>query len=77
MVKRKPRVKHDETIGTTLKSSDNIGFKYKHNPSDNPKVLVDAIEDVDAVYGYSPNPKSDSIGGYANNNNSNLEERID
>lgn len=29
-------------------------FKYEHNPSDNPKVLEDAIEDPDAVYGYRP-----------------------
>lgn len=35
--------------------SNNIsGFKYKHNPSDNPKVLQDAIEDPLAVYGYRP-----------------------
>ena len=30
------------------------GFKYEHNPSDNPKVLRDAIEDPNAVYGYRP-----------------------
>ncbi len=29
-------------------------FKYEHNPSDNPKVLRDAIEDPNAVYGYRP-----------------------
>ena len=40
--------------------------KYKHNPSDNPKVLQDAVEDSSAVYGYSPNPNSESIGEYAN-----------
>ena len=27
---------------------------YEHNPSDNPKVLADAMEDPDAVYGYRP-----------------------
>ena len=31
------------------------GFKYKHNPSDSPKVLQDAIEDANSVYGYKPN----------------------
>ena len=51
----------DKTI-----QNSNTGFKYEHNPSDNPKVLQDAIEDPNAVYGYSPNPKSNSIGGYAN-----------
>ena len=40
-------------------------FKYQHNPSENPKVLRDAMENTDAIYGYSPNPNSDSIGGYA------------
>ena len=40
---------------------------YNNNPSDNPKVLADAVEDPNAVYGYSPNPKSDRIGQYANN----------
>lgn len=48
----------DKTI-----QNSNTGFKYEHNPSDNPKVLQDAIEDPNAVYGYSPNPKSNSIGG--------------
>lgn len=41
------------------------GFKYEHNPSNNPKVLMDAIENPNAVYGYSPNPASESIGAYA------------
>ena len=41
------------------------GFKYMHNPSDNPKALGDAIRNPKAVYGYSPNPKSKSISGYA------------
>jgi hypothetical protein len=41
------------------------GFKYEHNPSNNSKVLMDAIEDPNAVYGYRPNPASESIGGYA------------
>ena len=48
-------------------------FKYEHNPSDNPKVLEDALEDTSAVYGYSPNPNSESIGDYANN----IEKGID
>ena len=48
-----------------ISQNSNTGFKYEHNPSDNPKVLQDAIEDPKAVYGYSPNPESNSIGGYA------------
>ena len=35
-------------------SGSGTRFKYKHNPSDNPKVLMDAIEDPNAVYGYRP-----------------------
>jgi hypothetical protein len=41
-------------------------FKYEHNPMDNPKAAVDIIENPDAVYGFSPNPQSESIGGFAN-----------
>ena len=42
-------------------------FKYKHDPSENPKVLQDAIVDKKAVYGYSPNPESTSrISNFAN-----------
>ena len=41
----------DETINVSIKSR----FKYKHNPSDSPKVLLDAVEDANAVYGYRPN----------------------
>ena len=53
-------------IGLGSEGSKNSGFKYNHNPSDNQKVLSDALEDSSAVYGYSPNPASESIGGYAN-----------
>ena len=35
-------------------------FQYKNNPSENPLVLRDAIEDPTAVYGYSPNPADTS-----------------
>lgn len=39
-------------------------FKYKHNPSENPKVLEDAVEDGDAVYGYRPS-KTGSVKAFA------------
>ena len=32
----------------------NNNHNYRHNPSDNPKVLKDAYEDPTAVYGYRP-----------------------
>ncbi|WP_428817701.1 hypothetical protein ACQR2L_06020 [Clostridium butyricum] len=34
---------------------------------DNPKVPQDAIENPDAVYGFSPNPESKRIGDFASN----------
>ena len=40
-------------------------FQYEHNPSLNPLVLRDAIEDETAVYGYSPNPESGRLTAYA------------
>lgn len=42
-------------------------FQYEHNPSENPLVLRDAIEDESAVYGYSPNPESERLAFYATN----------
>jgi hypothetical protein len=45
--------------------SNNTKFTYNNNPMDNPKAAQDIIEDPDAVYGFSPNPESKSIGGYA------------
>ena len=40
---------------------DGIKFQYKHNPSDSPKTLLDAVEDTNAVYGYKPNRLSSYI----------------
>ena len=39
-------------------------FKYKNNPSENPKVLKDAVEDPNAVYGYRPR-KDGSLSRFA------------
>ncbi len=41
-------------------------FSYKHNPLENPKATKHIIENEKAVYGFSPNPSSDRIGGFAN-----------
>ncbi len=38
---------------------------YVHDPMDNPKAAQDIIVNPDAVYGYSPNPESKRLGGYA------------
>ena len=42
------------------------GFQYLNNPLDNLKASQDIVKNSDAVYGYSPNPKSSSVGEYAN-----------
>ena len=45
---------------------------YNNNPSDNPKVLADAVEDHNAVYGYRPN-EDGSLKNFANEDWSNPE----
>ena len=40
---------------SAIKGVGQAKFQYKHNPSDSPKVLLDAVEDTNAVYGYRPN----------------------
>ncbi|EMI9089206.1 hypothetical protein COD05_28390 [Bacillus cereus] len=47
------------------KGTGDTSFAYKNNPMDNPKAAKDIHENPDAVYGFSPNPKSESIGGFA------------
>ena len=36
-----------------------------HDPRENPEAMADIIENVDAVYGFSPDPDSDRLGTYA------------
>ena len=64
-IKKIEKLLRNEGISKVIESGSIKGFKYKHNSSNNPKVLQDAIENPNAVYGYSPNPNSESIGGYA------------
>ncbi len=45
-------------------------FTYNHNPSNNPKVLADAVEDPKAIYGYRPN-KEGSLKAFADGDWSN------
>ena len=40
-------------------------FSYEHDPRENPYVLMDAVENPDAVYGFSPNPESVRLGTFA------------
>ena len=41
------------------------GFKYVHDPRENPDAMEDIIENPDAVYGFSPDPKSERLGSFA------------
>ena len=59
--------------GDREKSTGNVGnfvenakstHKYKHNPSNNPKVLRDADEDPKAIYGYRPS-RTGSLKAFA------------
>ncbi len=52
-------------INIDKKNDKPVGFQYEHNPSDNPKVLRDAIEDSNAVYGYRPR-QDGSLAAFAN-----------
>ena len=59
-----------ETLLDNIDSGRSVGdnrseFRYEHNPMDNPKAAKDIVENPNAVYGYSPNPKSDRIGKFA------------
>ena len=38
---------------------------YIHDPKENPHAMADIIENPEAVYGYSPDPDSVSLGAYA------------
>ena len=41
------------------------GFAYIHDPRENAEAMADIIENVDAVYGFSPDPESPRLGSYA------------
>lgn len=40
-------------------------FKYVHDPRENPRAMVDIVENPNAVYGFSPSPDSDRLAPYA------------
>jgi len=54
-----------EDSGKIVEEGNNTGFTYKNNPLDNPKAAKDVVENQNAVYGFSPNPKSERIGKFA------------
>lgn len=41
------------------------GFRYVHDPRENPKAMEDIVENPLAVYGFSPDPESKRLGPYA------------
>ena len=49
----------------TESQSTYVIFSYVHDPRENPEAMADIIENVDAVYGFSPDPDSDRLGTYA------------
>ena len=61
-----------ESGAQAINNGNPKGFKYIHNPSENPKVLVDAIEDPNAVYGYRPK-EGGSLSQFAKDDWSNPE----
>lgn len=54
-----------ENLHKKMNAKSVSNSKYKNNPMDNPKAARDIIENPNAVYGYSPNPRSKRIGKYA------------
>lgn len=65
-------VDYPQEIRKTVTGNQNIiltetaAFEgYIHDPMKNPKAAKDIIVDSNAVYGYSPNPESTRLGGYA------------
>ena len=40
-------------------------FTYEHDPRENPAAMEDIVENPDAVYGFSPDPKSPRLGSFA------------
>ncbi len=55
-------VNETETIEET--ETEASAFHYEHDPRLNPKAMVDAVVNPDAVYGFSPNPYSESLAAY-------------
>ncbi|MBQ3281986.1 MAG: hypothetical protein IJH41_06250 [Eubacterium sp.] len=54
------------TGGTSAKAEIQPGFDgYIHDPMKDPNAAKDIIVDPDAVYGYSPDPESVRLGGFA------------
>ncbi|GKX28601.1 hypothetical protein SH1V18_10810 [Vallitalea longa] len=59
------RVNGEEGLGVVDDIENTGNFIYKNNPLDNPKATKDILKNDKAVYGFTPDPNSDSIGGFS------------
>ena len=41
------------------------GFRYEHDPRENPSAMADIVENPAAVYGFAPDPASKRLGTFA------------
>ncbi|MCR5566254.1 MAG: hypothetical protein K6F61_05340 [Clostridiales bacterium] len=53
------------SCGLAAAENETGSFAYIHDPRENPEAMKDIIENPDAVYGFSPDPESGRLGGYA------------
>ena len=53
------------SCGLASAENETGGFAYIHDPRENPEAMKDIIENPDAVYGFSPDPRSGRLGIYA------------
>ena len=50
---------------TEAEAPETAAFTYENDPCENPKAMADIVENLSAVYGFSPNPESVRLGKYA------------
>ncbi len=55
----------DVAVSDEYMSAKETGFSYRHLPLENPDVMKDIVYNTDSIYGYSPNPSSERLGGFA------------
>jgi len=46
-------------------ATSTTGFRYEHDPRENPKAMEDIVVNPAAVYGFSPDPDSTRLGSFA------------
>ena len=46
-------------------ASSAAGFRYEHDPRENPRAMEDIVVNPAAVYGFSPDPDSTRLGSFA------------